>query len=254
MQKTLKFKEKQFSLTVSLPNTEGLNTNKFKDDFAQIFAKDKGWGYLERDHENLDIRIFLGETSIFVGVRLTQKSLHDRQYKEFFKRGSLRPTIAAAMVSLATKEKTGNFADTFCGSGTLLCEAYLKGNQVYGSDIDKTSVHFSKENLKRLDYDGEDNVNVSDAKRTLFKNEFFDFAASNLPWGKQIEVESITETIRNALNEYKRILKKDASLCLLTKHPEMVESLIAEIFPKHKTTSFQISLVGQQPTMIVASI
>ncbi len=240
----------QFSLTVSLPGLENLNTLSFKDLLSKELTKNNNWKYLEKDHENFDIRIFRGEKSIFVGVRITKKSLHEREYKSNYKRGSLRPTVAAALVEVATNGTTGNLVDNFCGSGTVLCEAFIKGNQIFGGDIDGSSVTITKENLKNLEFADFENIKQLDAGRTDWGTGKFDFVVSNLPWGKQVEIGSVSELFKASLNEYKRILKPDGKLVLLAKQNEMLLSFINQIFPGAKVESFSISMVGQQPWVV----
>src|SRR5579884_839708 len=99
--------------------------------------KELGFNYTEFDHSNFDIRIFIDKTEIYLAVRLSPLSLQHRSYKSLFKPGSLKPTIAAAMVFLCVDGAVGyKIVDTFCGSGTILCEAHNQGCLVFGGDID----------------------------------------------------------------------------------------------------------------------
>lgn len=245
-------KGKKFSLTVSLPALPNLHTIAFKELLAKELEKAKEWKYTEKDHTNFDIRIFKAEKSILVGCRLTVESLHERPYKQQYLRGSLRSTIAAALVELAMNGKEpGKLIDSFCGSGTILAEAYLRGNDIWGGDIDGGSVAITKSNLKNLDVEKLDQISVRNAEQQNLPEAFFDYAVSNLPWGKQVAVDSVSDLFRNALTEYKRILKPTGTLVLLSKKPELILSTAERIFPNAKIESFTISLVGQQPTVVV---
>lgn len=250
LQRTRDAKSTEFSLTVSLPGFENISTNHFKDHLAGYLVENKKWNYAERDHSQFDIRVFKGQDSIIIGVRLFNEPMHKREYKQNFRRGSLRPTIAAALVRLATGGNSGKLIDNFCGSGTILAEALVLGNDIYGGDIHKGSVHFTHQNLENLEFKDLDRIKEIDAQETDFEDGFFDFAVSNLPWGKQIEISSVRDVFTNAIKEYKRILKKDFSLVLLTKHPEVVHTILSEVFKKSQIESFTISLVGQQPSVI----
>ncbi|MDQ7021525.1 MAG: methyltransferase domain-containing protein [Candidatus Dojkabacteria bacterium] len=229
---------------------KNLKSNPFKDLLATVIAAEKGWTYTEKDHTNFDIRVFLGDGKIYVSVRLTNESLHKREYKEFSKSGSLRPTIAAALVRLTTGMKHGKLVDNFCGSGTILCEAYNLGNEIYGGDVDAGSVEFTKKNLKSLDFEELDNIKLGDAIKTTYPDNTFDYAISNLPWDKQIEVESFTGLYIDSLREYKRILKDKFVMSLLVKKPELMISLIGSVFENVEVSKIQLSLVGQQPEVI----
>lgn len=245
-------KGKKFSLTVSLPALPNLQTIPFKNLLAQELAKAKEWTYTEKDHTNFDIRIFKAEKTLLVGCRLTKESLHERPYKQQYLRGSLRPTIAAALVELAMNgNKPGKLADSFCGSGTILAEAYLKGNDIWGGDIDGGAVNVTKSNLKNLDVQKLDQIGIRNAEQPNLPEKFFDYIVSNLPWGKQIEADSFSDLFMNALKEYKRIIKPNGSIVLLSKKPEMILSAAERIFHEAEISSFTISLVGQQPTVVV---
>lgn len=65
--------------------------------------------------------------------------------------GMLPPKVAQILINLA-KVKTGEFLlDPFCGSGTILQEAFLVGlRKVFGSDISQKAVADSKKNLEWL--------------------------------------------------------------------------------------------------------
>ncbi len=72
------------------------------------------------------------------------------------KKGMLPPKLARAMVNLGlghlqSKPQQPVLYDPFCGTGTVLAEALLRGCQVVGSDIDHDSVAGSLENLYWLE-------------------------------------------------------------------------------------------------------
>lgn len=76
--------------------------------------------------------------------------------------GMLPPKLAQLMVNLATPATarpnlvTANsphrhsILDPFCGTGTVLQEALIKGNNVYGSDLQALMVTYSRDNLTWL--------------------------------------------------------------------------------------------------------
>ena len=255
------YKLKTFSLTVSLPSVPNIRTIPFKDLLAKRLAKDKEWVYSPKDHTNFDIRLFRSSESIVVAVKLFENSLFKRPYKEFSKRGSLRPTIASGLVHLAKNLKKGSegkltIVDNFCGSGTILAEAYLQNFNVIGGDKDRGSVEFTKKNLSNLDIDTNENINIDDivkvrdASNTDIKENSIDIAISNLPWGTQVGVKSFTDLFEKSMIEYKRILKEDYVIVLIVKKPELCIKVINDVFSNPKIESFQLSLVGQQPTVL----
>lgn len=65
------------------------------------------------------------------------------------KRGMLPPKVARIMVNLATRGVTGlTLADPFCGTGTVLTEAMMVGQNVVGSDTNPDAIEGSKSNLE----------------------------------------------------------------------------------------------------------
>jgi len=73
-----------------------------------------------------------------------------RPYQDI-KRGMLPPKVARMMVNLGTKGKTQlTLLDPFCGTGTVLMEALLLGQNVVGSDNDQSAVEGTLRNLAWL--------------------------------------------------------------------------------------------------------
>jgi tRNA G10 N-methylase Trm11 len=72
------------------------------------------------------------------------------------KKGMLPPKVARMMVNIAfglwqQKNTTKPLLyDPFCGTGTVLLEAGMRGLDVYGSDIDQKAVFGSRDNLEWL--------------------------------------------------------------------------------------------------------
>lgn len=72
------------------------------------------------------------------------------------KKGMLPPKLARIMVNLALEGNEPSqladkiLLDPFCGSGTVIMEAALRGIQVIGSDLDRTAVSGSQANMQWL--------------------------------------------------------------------------------------------------------
>lgn len=242
---------KSFSLTISASGA-AFSYHELSEFIKRQLEKKYDWCYLDRDHGNFDIRIFIDHTTLYISIRLTKDSLHHRPYKKHAKPGSLRPSIAAAMVLLATNEKkTIKVVDNFCGSGTILCEVYTADNQVYGGDIDAESVLITKKNLINLGLQNEDCIKQLDATKTKWPSHIFDYAISNLPWDKQIKTASITDLYKNSLREYSRILKPSGSICLLVSKPQLLSKYAKKLIPGSVITIISIHLLGQNPSIVL---
>lgn len=240
-----------FSITASFAKAN-IRPKETVVKIAQILREKYDWEFTEFDHTNLDLRIFIDRKLCYISIRLTQESLQHRVYKTVSKAGSLKPTVAAAMVLIATDGNSNlKVVDDFCGSGTILCEAALLNNDVYGGDIDEEAVEITKNNLKNIGYDATEKIKQLNAEKTNWQNHFFDCAISNLPWDKQIEVNSITQLYGNTIQEYSRILKGNCTVCLLVSKPELLIKHSKKYFPSYSATSYKIGLLGQNPTIVL---
>jgi 23S rRNA G2445 N2-methylase RlmL len=145
-----------------------------------------------------------------LGMRLTGKEMRHRGGRIVERPGSLKPTVAAAMVFLAGEVGSRPLVDPACGTGTILSEAADVGWQTVGSDIDRVAAAASRENLARP------STLVADARTLPFPLEHFGALLSNLPFGKQYRVQGPEdEWIERVLEECCRITASNAPIVLL---------------------------------------
>lgn len=240
-----------FSLTTSIAKSD-IDPKSLIQSLSEFISKKYNWTFSEFDHTNFDIRVFIDQSHCEVSIRLTTQPLQNRLYKTLSKLGSLKPPIAAAMLQLATNNQTSSkIVDDFCGSGTVLCEAYLSGHQIYGGDIDPNSVLTTQTNLKNLKFKLLNNIQSLDATKTNWPGNYFDAAISNLPWDKQIKIDSITYLYIGTLKEYSRILKPTGTLCLLVSKPELLIKHTKSFFPNSTIKEIKIGYLGQNPSIVV---
>jgi 23S rRNA G2445 N2-methylase RlmL len=241
-----------FSITTSFARVKHINIQQVVSAVSETISQKYDWKFEELQHTNFDIRIFIDKVIMYISVRITKESLHHRSYKTHSASGALRPTVAAAMVLLATKGKQhAKVVDNFCGSGTILTEALRMGNDISGGDINPESVIAAKKNLKNLSSNQEKNIHILDATKTAWPSHFFDCTISNLPWDKQIVIKSITELYEDTIQEYTRILKDDGVLCVLVSKPELFIKYTKKYFPNKDIVQYKIGLLGQTPTIVL---
>jgi tRNA (guanine6-N2)-methyltransferase len=60
-----------------------------------------GWRYVDEDQSEINVRIFIEHDTAYIGVRLAAVALHRRAYKQAHLPGSLKPSVAAAMLLTA---------------------------------------------------------------------------------------------------------------------------------------------------------
>ncbi|WKZ31132.1 MAG: methyltransferase [Candidatus Dojkabacteria bacterium] len=243
-----------FSITISKYKSTA-DTYELKAQLASQLSSELDMQFTEKEHENFDVRISIGQQRVVLAIRLFAKPLHDREYVTHNYLGSLKPTISASLYKMACskikdKDKV-QLVDNFCGSGTILCESFLQGAEVSGGDVSPEAVKMAGENLKAVgakDF----TLKIESAFSTDWDEAQFNLAISNPPWGEQLEVASMTELYEKSVREYKRILTDDAVLCFIVKKPDLLIKFIKSHFPKHRIESRTISFNGQQPTIVIA--
>lgn len=246
-----KIESDDFSITTSIVGTN-ISAKDLTNSLSEEIRKKYGWGFLEHTRSDFDIRLFLDHDKGCVSIRLAKESLRNRSYKILSKIGSLKPTIAAAMIIMA-KAQNGNLkiVDNFCGSGTILAEALSMGNDVYGGDLDPESVEITKENLANLGSKSQGKIKTLNAIATNWQTGFFDTAISNLPWDKQVKMKSITNLYSGTVREYARIVKPEGIICLLVSNPEIIVKHAKKEIPGCKIDITKIGLLGQTPSIVL---
>ncbi len=244
-----KFEDK-VSITLSINKNAEIKED-LEAKLAEVLVAKSGLEYEEGKHENFDIRVFVDEDELLCSLRLTSKPLFHRAYRELSVKGSLRPTITAALVRMTSQGQAGKLVDNFCGSGSILAEGLLAGLEVAGGDIDPLAVEASVHNLKSMGYKTQGKIYQSDAAHSPFSPDEFDFAVSNLPWNQQIKVGSISDLYLHALREYRRIVKPNGKICLLVGRPELVSKHAKLLMPDRAISIHKIGLLGQTPSIVM---
>ena len=242
-----------FSLTLSKYQNNIINLDSLKSKMSSLLSQSLKMEYIEREHSNFDIRVYIEKSNLSFSVKIPKESLYNRKYRTCEKKGALKPTIASALCFLVAPKKNKRIVDNFCGVGTILCEAKLQGLDIYGGDIDEESVDCAIKNIKNISSNSIGNVKLLDATKTKWPNSFFDYAISNLPWGKQVDLKGIVKLYSSSISEYARILKDNGILVLLGVNPDLIVKHLKKNFPNHKIEKFKIGFLGQNPWIVFAS-
>lgn len=245
---------KSYSITVSKYKSKEIKEDDLKQILSEYFSSNLNLSYTSLDHSNLDIRINISEGDCLITVKVFSRSLFHRDYEHETQLGSIRSTIASSMLYGLMKDNNNlKVIDNFCGSGTFLCEALIKGNEVYGNDIDKSAVDITMRNINKIKK-GDYQITNGDASKTKWNSNYFDIAVSNLPWDKQIKVDRMNYLIDSALKEYSRILKKDSKIGLISTKPDVVIKYLKKYFEVKNIEKYRIGYLGQVPTIVLASV
>lgn len=159
-----------------------------------------------------EIWVTLVKNRLIIGLRLTDKNMRHRLYKQVGVPGSLRPTVAFSMAFVSNVLRNHVIWDPFCGAGTICCELLenFRFKKLICSDISEDAVNITKTNIQNCK-----NYDRFKSKLSIKQKDFFaskdyaDMIITNLPFGKKYLVNH-SEFIPNFIDKINKIpnLKK----------------------------------------------
>lgn len=238
-----------FSVTVSFVGRRNYTAEEVKQAVAEGIHRRYRWEYFPEDQESpLNVRVFIEHEHVLVGVRVGARPLHRRAYKQVHLAGSLKPSVAAALLRFAGVKQGHVFLDAFCGAGTLAIEAAWLGADCLGGDLSPEALQAARANA-RLAGQAVEWCRL-DATHLPFASRSIDRMASNLPWGRQVAVDSRLEDLyRAACAEMERVLVPQGRVVLLTSLPELVAFARLRLIDR-----LEISLFGQRPAALLFGV
>lgn len=233
-----------FSVTANFVGKRNYSADEIKQAVAEGVRARTGWTYAAEDHSQLNLRVFIEHERATVGLRLAGSALHRRPYKQDTLPGSLKPTVAAAMLFTAGALPGEEVLDPFCGAGTILVEAALLGAEARGGDSDPQALAAAQANAARA---GQPLALAAwDARRLPLDSRSVARVVTNLPWGRQVQVgEEIGAFYAQACAEIRRVLTSNGQVVALTNLPHLLD-----FGPRKKTAQVEISLFGQTPAIV----
>jgi 23S rRNA G2445 N2-methylase RlmL len=190
---------------------------------AGVAERYPGWRLVE-DDADLEIWCQLVDSTLVVGLRLSDETLRQRDYKAASLPASLKPTVARAMVRLSRPEPDDVVLDPVCGAGTLLIERALEERYalLLGGDIDGEAVGAASANVGRR-YQP---LLLArwDARRLPLPDGSVSRVLANLPFGRQIGTPEGARALYPALlGEVGRVLKPGGLAVVLTPERRLLE-------------------------------
>jgi tRNA (guanine6-N2)-methyltransferase len=233
-----------FSITANFVGKRNYTTQEIKQVCAEGIAASHRWPHTPDDGvADLNVRIFIEHNTALVGVRLGNRPLHRRSYKESHVPGSLKPSVAAALLSLVEIEPGMRVLDPCCGGGTILIEAAMEGATAHGGDNDPVAIAAARTNIDAAGVPVQ--IRLWDAQALPIRGGSIDRIASNLPWGRQAGVDASLATFyQRVCTEMRRVLVPGGRVALLTDAPHLVDFRDLEY-----AEQIEISLFGQTPTI-----
>lgn len=239
--------EPAFSVSANFVGRRNYSSDEIKEAIARSVEQITGWHYTEDDRQGeINLRVFIEHESALVGMRLGASPLYKRTYKQEHLAGSLKPSVAAALVFLAQPTAGQRVLDPCCGVGTILIEAAALGVNAVGGDQDASAVAAAQTNATQAGVTID--VQKWDARSLPLTDASVEHVVCNLPWGRQVEVNSeLEEFYQSVCAEIERVHHPSGKIVLLTSLPHLLR------FSKHTIQEqIEISLFGQQPTIVVA--
>ena len=237
-----------FSVTASFVGKRNYGAEEIKSAVSEGVMMRHDWRYTDDDAAaDLNVRVFIERETATVGLRLSRRPLHEREYKNAHTAGSLKPPVAAAMLRLVGIAPGQSLLDPCCGAGTILAEAGKFGAAVRGGDIDTAAVSAARVNLRAAGTAAI--VSAWDARALPIADGSVERIVTNLPWGRQITVSgSLALFYRDVCAEMRRVLAPGGRVALLTNAPQSVS-----LRGMRREDEFEISLYGQTPTILIFS-
>ena len=241
-----------FSITVTAARVPYGTSSVVEQAVANTISTRYKWRYTELQRAPIDIRMFIDGTWALIGVRLFDEPLSRRAYRAVSLRGALRPTVAAALVRIASTGR-GRLRvwDPFCGSATILCEAAGQGHEVWGTDIDPEAVEAACKNLAAVNREYWTRIECADSAspRTWKKHQSATVVVTNLPWGKQVAIKSKQALYDSVSAGTAELVRRGGASVLLTSEPKLIQQRLK----RDKAVRIgerRIGLLGQTPTIL----
>lgn len=243
----------ELSITVSAIRRDRAAVRTREQRIVDIASAATGLVHRAEGRSAFDVRVQVDGDTELVGVRLFDRPLADlRPSRRVHRLGGLRPTIAAAMVRLATSRGHATVWDPFCGSGTILIEALDLGHAVRGSDIDPEAVEATKRNIRACGHAAEGFVTVADVLTpAAWERPRPDLClVSNMPWNKQIPVERRTPLHRAVGAALASLATAGCPVVLLTTDPKPILSAARRSGLGTDAVQRRLGFAGQTPTLV----
>jgi SAM-dependent methyltransferase len=192
-------------------------------------------------------RLTLDGTRATLMLRIDDRPLHRRAYKQRTIPGTLHPPLAAAMATLADIRPGHTVLDPCCGAGTLLIEAALAqpDARFHGFDLSADAVTAARANAGELPV----TIRRSDAGRLPLPDDSVDRILCNPPWGTQAHARGLLATAPSRWwTELRRVLAPEGTAVLLLPDREDLTTAIRHhLTPVHMQ---RLRLSGAQPFLV----
>jgi tRNA (guanine6-N2)-methyltransferase len=213
-----------------------------------------GWKVVE-DDADLEFWIQQSEKNAIIGLRLSDKKQRHGDYKKSNIPGSLRPSIARALVMLSEPSENDVFLDPMCGAGTILIERAMAGRYkiLLGGDKNKEAVESALNNFGSKHEPKK--IKVWDAVKIPLEDHSVDKIVCNPPWGRKVgDHPEIKPLYKGFAKEVKRLLKPDGKVVILTSHDWLMKDQLKDQGIQIIKTFTDLEVLGHKAAIIIAAL
>lgn len=134
----------------------------------------------------------------------------------YFHPGVLPAYFSGLMCNLAMCPDNGRLLDPFCGAGSTLVAAATIGLEPFGIEVNRKQAYGSRRNMVEL-HIGYAGVILGDSSRQCFKENVFDAAVFDPPYGRVASLHGrrFEDLVRETLTWLDSSLKKGGRICFL---------------------------------------
>ncbi|HEU5416047.1 MAG TPA: hypothetical protein VFV41_00045 [Streptosporangiaceae bacterium] len=209
----------------------------------------------------VDLRIQADGELMHISASLTARP-HGKREAAPARPGALRPSVAAALVRLAVQAAAPDAGrrglyDPCCGTGTIAAEAARLGLPVYASDLDPEAVALTAARLTALGSQARPprspRTFQHDVLRAVPRDIQAAVVASNLPWGKQIQLPREGELFDAIAALVAPRLAAGGGCALLTTSGDRLAARIRRRAPDAQISTRRLGLLGQTPAIVTAA-
>jgi tRNA (guanine6-N2)-methyltransferase len=212
------------------------------------------WRLVEDDAQ-IEVWVSLIGAHLIVGIRLSDGTMRQRDYRKASLPAALKPTVGRAMALLSNPLDDDVVLDPMCGSGTILIERAQAARYrlLLGGDRDEAAVTAARENIGTRYKPVE--IHRWDARQLPLEDDSVSAILTNLPFGKQIGTPTENRLLYPALlAEWVRVLRDGGRMVLLTGDKALLTRTVQRQPRLTITQQMPVIVRGYRATLMVITM
>lgn len=243
-------KSPSFRITAQRSGCHAYNSMEIAAAAGAGVVRRYGWD-VDLEGYDYDVRVYVTDRSLLVGLRLSPEPLHRRARVEHAA-ASLNPTVAHAMCRISEPEEGQTVVDPMCGAGTILIErsrlappGLLLGGDLFAKPLESAGVNLDANAVRGA-------LVQWDARNLPLPRRSVDRVISNLPWGRRIGSHRVNRHLYpGMIRELSRVLRPEGTAVLLTQEKGLLTRLVSRQRGLEIVRQLPLSLSGMHPVIYV---